>query len=197
MQHVESLPYKLRHRARHVLKPGERVVWVAQPVPRCFTPDARGLFLFGIPWTAVSCTAVAIIWNFQAPDLSFGSTDWFGFLVTPFVLVGLVLLSAPLYARYWALGAAFMITDRRALIFEGGFLKRTRDFPPRRLRRLSRIDRPNGLGDIVFEKRTIVQSDGGKVVKITGFKNIPDAAAVERLLEQLADTDADAGGPAR
>lgn len=195
MQHVDSLPYKLRHRARRVLEAGERVVWVGRPVPRCFTPESRGIFVFAIPWTALSCTFALIVWDFSPPDLSLGSADWAGFFVAPFVLIGFAMLCAPLYARYAALGAAYLITDRRAVIFEGGFLKKNRIFPPRKLRRLSRVERRNGLGDLIFETRTIVKSEDRIIVKSIGFKNIHDPAEVERMLVDLVDAADNEGAP--
>lgn len=167
------------------LEPGEAIVWSGMPRRAFFTPASIGAFLFGIPWTAF-----AIFWTFVA-----GAGVWFttGFSVfsffplfgLPFIIIGIGMLSSPLFVYLKSGKTAYVVTDRRAISFEGGRSTLIRSFPPEKLGNVYRREKRNGFGDVIIEFNQWRDSDGDKQTEELGFLRIRDAKNVERLLKDL------------
>lgn len=193
MQHLDPLPEKLRHKVRRELRPAERIEWVGQPVPRCFTRVSAPMFLFGIVFTSFSIFWVAGAWGYQPPDFSAGGTGFFGLFGIPFILVGCGMLASPLWTRRKAIDTVYLVTDQRAILIEGIFSTTVRSFMPDQLGSVYRRERRGGLGDVVFKKEVSHDSEGGRTTTDIGFLNIRDPAGVERLVSNLADKAAPEG----
>ena len=188
------LPRELAALVEAELRPGERIVWVGQPIPRRFAGTNLAIFLFGIPWTAF-----AIFWTIGAyimtSDTSADSEGaglvqlfrLFPLLGLPFVLVGIAMLSCPFLKRREARRTAYVITDQRALIFAavGWRGNAMRSFEPERLKDLNRVQHSDGSGDIIFDRQWTPDSDGGKLSSDIGFIAIADVKTVEDHLRAL------------
>ncbi|MCO6511895.1 MAG: hypothetical protein J5I65_13980 [Aridibacter famidurans] len=180
------IPHKLKELVNRELEIGERIVWTGMPRRTFFTPAATGSFLFGIPWTAF-----AIFWTLMA-----GAGTWFtsGFSVfsifplfgIPFILIGIGMLSAPLGAYIKSGRTVYVITDKRAISFEGGSSTVVRSFTPEKLGEVFRRERPGGYGDVVIDLSHTRDSDGDKQTEEIGFFRVRDPHQVERLLKELA-----------
>ena len=189
MRAMKYMPRKLREKVHRELDPGETIQWMEMPIPRFFTPVATGAFLFGIPWTAF-----AIFWTwgaagFRIPDLSegfkgFGLFPLFGL---PFILVGLGMLLSPLWAYRKAFRTAYVITDRRAITFQGGWSTTIRSFPPSKLRSVYRKEKDDGTGDVIIDHRAWRDSDGDSQTEELGFLRIREPRNIERMLNELAE----------
>ncbi len=195
-----QVPYALREWVDREIEPGERLQWMDMPAPRFFTGPATAAFLFGIPWTAfaVFWTATAAWGTRQASDT--GAPGAFSILFplfgVPFILIGLGMLSSPLWAYRKARRTVYVITDRRAILFEGGRSTTVRSFAPQQLRNVFRKERKDGSGDVVFSSRTWRDSDGDRHAQDVGFMRIQNAKAVEDLIQELARTaESKADGP--
>lgn len=167
------------------LESGERVVWFDMPIPRFFTPLTTGTFIFAIPWTAF-----AIFWmmgasGFKIPDFSEG-VSFFPLFGIPFVLVGLGMLSSPIWAYRKAFRTVYVITDRRAITFVGGRSTTIRSYPPERLQEIYRKERRDGSGDVVITLNAWRDSDGDRQSEELGFLRIRNPKEVEQMLKQLA-----------
>src|SRR5437763_9868076 len=101
------------------LASGERMVWVGQPIPSRYARGSLAIVLFGIPWTAFAIFWMAGVSGFKIPNLTRGF-GWFPLFGIPFVLIGLGMLSTPFWVRRKARRTAYVITDRRAIVVEGG-----------------------------------------------------------------------------
>ncbi|MBN1512775.1 MAG: PH domain-containing protein [Phycisphaerae bacterium] len=187
-----QVPYTLREWVDREIEPGERLQWMDMPAARLFTGSALGAFLFGIPWTgfAVFWTAMAAWGTRQASDT--GAPRAFSILFplfgVPFILIGLGMLSCPLWAYRKARRTVYAITDRRAILFEGGRSMTVRSFPPDKLRDVFRKERKDGSGDVIFYCRTWRDCDGDRHAQDVGFMRIRNAKAVEDLIQELAKT---------
>src|SRR6266404_1761012 len=113
MQPENQVPQGLREKVDRELESGERVEWLQMPVPRYFTPAATAGFLFGIPWTAFAIfwTAGAAWGTSKATGPGFFNA--FPLFGLPFILIGLGMLSGPLWAYRKALKTVYVITNRR------------------------------------------------------------------------------------
>jgi hypothetical protein len=151
------------------LEPGEHVVWSGQPLAQKSAKGTIPVVMFGIPWTAF-----ALFWTWGASKGSF----MFGLFGVPFVLIGLGMLSSPVWAMRSARGSAYIITNRRALIITktvNGVSVRT--IHTSQMKNLERTQAADGSGNISFSLKDNEQS--------LSFTAIADVAGVERKLRAL------------
>ena len=95
-----SLPEETAAVLKAELQPGERIIWVGQPIPSRIGRGTFAIFLFGIPWTAFAIfwIGAAAVIGWKTEDGGTGSrffTLFFPLFGLPFVLVGIGMLSFP------------------------------------------------------------------------------------------------------
>lgn len=101
MDTTAFIPRALKDRVDRELEPGERVVWVDRSVPRFFTVPATGAFLFSLPWLAFACWWVGVTWFATTREGGIGDGfQFFPLFGLPFIIIGLLMMSAPLWAYY-------------------------------------------------------------------------------------------------
>ncbi|MDP4779650.1 MAG: hypothetical protein NWS16_05385 [Akkermansiaceae bacterium] len=168
------------------LRGGERVTWTGQPLPSRFARRSIGIVLFGIPWTAFALFWIAGASGFKMPDFSqgFGLFPLFG---VPFVLIGFGMLSSPIWMRRKARRTAYVVTDQRAIVFAGGVFGSTtiRSFKPEQLNDIRRVQKPDGTGDLIFERTWASDGEGGKQSTDHGFLAIANVREVEAMITRL------------
>ena len=177
----EDLSPDLARRLDAELAPGERLVWVGQPRPDLATRPAYFLVPFGVVFTAF-----ALLWTAGALCLSAGLLAPCGL---PFVAVGAGLIASPVWLRRRARETLYALTDRRAVVWEPGWFGSVavRSYSAPGLGRMSRHERADGSGDLVFEEFTTVSHTGdGPHTSTTrrGFLAIDDVHAVEDLVRR-------------
>ncbi|MDX2110136.1 MAG: hypothetical protein SFY80_07850 [Verrucomicrobiota bacterium] len=184
--HTNNLPHDVSRLIDAELRNGERVTWTGQPIPGCFARRSIGLVLFGIPWTAFALFWIAGASGFKMPDFSqgFGIFPLFGL---PFVLIGFGMLSSPYWMRRMARRTAYVITDQRAIVLAGGVFgsMTIRSFDPDRLKDIRRVQKPDGTGDLIFERTWAGDGDGGRQSTDHGFLAIAGVRDVEEIITRL------------
>ena len=125
------MPVEIQKQIQAELQPGERIRWSGQPVAGAASFNLAWIpFLFAIPWTAF-----AIFWTLAAAGMLFGHSNAgheplvlrlvFPLFGVPFILIGVWMLITPWRAKKkvqsMAEKTAYVITDRRAIIFDFGF----------------------------------------------------------------------------
>lgn len=185
MMNEIQLPHDLRERVYRELEPGERIQWLDMPVPRFFTPRAIHAVLFGIPWTTISIFWTAIAAHGTLKSGGLGLSIIFPLVGVPFILIGIGLLTSPLWEYRKALRTVYVITDLRAITFEGGRTMTIRSYPPNRLGDVHRKEKKDGVGDVIIE-RHILQSEDDHF-EDRGFLRIRDAGTVEAMLRKMAE----------
>ncbi len=219
MMDIYSLPDSMQRLVQGELAGGESVRWVGQPIPRKSLSWAS-LFpvLFAIPWTGFS-----LFWMAAAAGVLDGFLDggaakpvdpgriFFALFGVPFVLVGLGMLSAPYWMRRRTRRAAektvYVITDRRAIIVNGGYFgdsgvlglasglirsagdgMQISSYSPENIGQIHRIQREDGSGDLTFGTELFTSEENGtRQIVRNGFFSIPDVRDVERILDSLAE----------
>lgn len=181
-----SIPWPLQEAIGRELEPGERIEWSGMPVPRFFTGQSVAGFLFAIPWTGF-----ALFWTAGAARATADSGgprgfDYFPLFGIPFILIGIYLLLSPLWTFLKTRRTAYVITDRRAITFDGGWSTTIRSFRPHELQNLARKERRHGRGDIVITRRVYRDGDGGQQTEDIGFLHIDNPREIEQRLRQLA-----------
>ena len=181
---LDGIPSKIRQHLNRELEPMETVQWMVQPQPVYFTPKAKTAFIFAIPWTAF-----ALFWTAGAAvgSSSDGEVGFMAYFGIPFIVIGLLLLSSPLWAYRRALKTVYVITDRRAITFDGGRRMTIRSYTPDKLRDVYRNENPDGTGDVILNKKEWLNSDDHHQVEELGFLRIQEPREVERILKKLAE----------
>jgi hypothetical protein len=170
------------------IQPNESLAWSAAPAPSRISRKSLPIMLFGIPWTAFAVFWICAASGFKFPDFTQAS-GLFPLFGVPFVLIGIGMLSSPIWLRRKSTHTGYYITNRRALLIEKHLFRgyKVRSFYPRDLRNLERIQLPDGSGDIILDRAYRPNGNGGRNVIEIGFFGIPDARSVELLLQRLAE----------
>ena len=179
-----DLPESLRSMVEAELDLSEKIAWIGRPRGRRSMLKALPLVLFGIPWTAFVLFWIAGAAGFGLPDFN-DPFDFFPLFGTPFLLVGIGLLTSPLWIAWNARRTVYVVTNRRAILFEGGLSTTVRSYGPECLKSLQRSQRRDGSGDLVFERELSLNTKGYQVPRLIGMFGIPDVRNVERLMRDL------------
>lgn len=178
----ELLPPDLRQKLADELRPGEKLSWSAQPRPRAVLRQAFAMLLGGGFFTAF-----AVFWM-AAPFLFDNHAGhrppvFFTLFGVPFLLIGLGTMTSPLWSQKTAARTVYGLSDQRALIIRprtfGGWT--VQSFMPDRLTSMTRTERADGSGDLIFEQFTERVGTGSRTTR-RGFLGIDRVREVEDLI---------------
>jgi hypothetical protein len=130
--------------------------------------------------------------GFKLPDLREGlqPQHLFALFGIPFVLVGFGMLSSPLWVWQAARKTVYLITDKRAILIQGGGSTTIRSYLPDQLMDIYRKERDDRTGDVVISIRRWKDSDGDNRSEEIGFLGVRNPREVENILNQLAHNNA-------
>ena len=114
----------------------------------------------------------------------------------PFVLVGLWLLTSPLWEYWRARRTIYVVSNQRLLILNGLLRPSRRSFAPTDIGSVEVVTGHDGVGSIIFSRERESDGEGGWNVKKIGFKAIPHVREVEEhivLLKERKMNPASAG----
>ena len=132
------------------LSPGERVLWMGQPIGGLrFT--ASDLLL--VPFSLL-CGGFAIFWELSV--MRFNAPLLFRLWGIPFVLIGLYLIVGRFFHDAWRRSRAlYALTEQRVIILDGGVQQRMRSLSLRSLPEIAISEEPAGRGTITFGSPTL------------------------------------------
>lgn len=174
----------LQQRVTRELQPGEVVRWAVQPDPSRLMLQGFLLWLFFIPWTAFSLFWIAGASGFHLPDFS-SPTALFPLFGLPFLLIGLGGLLAPWWLRLAARHTVYVITNQRAFSLAGWRTVVMLSWLPQQLAQVTRSERADGSGDLVFDIEMRRGNRGSDVQHKRGFMALRDVRTAETFLNAL------------
>jgi hypothetical protein len=180
-----KLPPALQQKVTRELQPGEVVSWAGQPDANRFMLTGFALWLFFIPWTAFALFWVAGAAGFKWPDFN-ALFSFFPLFGLPFVLIGVGGLLSPFFMRAKARDIIYVVTSKRAFSLSGGKTVTLTSWLPEQLGQVTRTERPDGSGDLVFSTSATAGTHGEGRVQRQGFLAIRDVRAVEMYVQALA-----------
>ena len=169
-------------RAQSELQSGESLYWSGTADPARAALNALPAAIFGIPFAGF-----ALFWVTQAyhasSAMSKSSSNAFtsGFRVfplfgLPFVLVGLGIILAPLWAFLRGGSTVYAVTNQRVMIITGASNRSVRSYTPADIVSVEHRERPDGSGDIVLQTNALTRANNNLVspVKVTlcGVSNV-------------------------
>ncbi|WP_442511488.1 hypothetical protein SH528x_003169 [Novipirellula sp. SH528] len=183
----DTISPSLADLVRNELEPNERVLWCETPKPRYFTAGSSGTFAFAVVWTLFSMFWIAGASGFQVPKFN-RAQDLFPLFGVPFLLIGFAMLSTPIWSYRNAFKTVYILTNKRAITFVGGFRTTIRSFQPRELTTVYRKQASDGSGDLIFNAKQWKDSEGTSHSEELGFLSISDVKTAERLLKDMVDS---------
>jgi hypothetical protein len=177
---------------RDMLRGKERVVWAGKPSTKLMVLRSIPVMIGGCFFFVISIIVFAAF--SKGPKTGGGAIE----VVIPiiFIVVGVILCTAPIWAKFRAARTFYALTNRRALIWKGGYLWGTsyEEYSAMQIVNYKRQNSwfVNGAGDLVFREEVHItrhhNSRGGShtTVRIIqhGFIAIPDVREVEYLIQR-------------
>ncbi len=172
---------ELADRVANELEADERLLWVGQPRLDLATRPAFFLVPFGIVFAGF-----AVLWMVLAGAMTGGLMAP---CALPFIAVGIGLIASPVWLRSQARKTLYALTNRRAIIWEPAWFGATtvRNYTAAGLGHMSRTERADGSGDLVFEEITTYGSNNNGTSSRTtrrGFLSIDKVREVEELVRR-------------
>ncbi|MFT3687019.1 MAG: hypothetical protein QM783_19210 [Phycisphaerales bacterium] len=171
--------------------PGERLVWWGRPDKAAYVKVSGPARMFGLIFGGVG-----LVWVIGAGAFGFSvghnAGEWWVAVLLPltglpFVLFGAVMLLMP---GRRALGTVYGLTDRRAVVVESRWPRRSRDvksYSPKELGAMEVAELPDGRGSVIFERVDKGYKVNGQTVLLPrGFLGVPDVARVAAKVRELA-----------
>jgi hypothetical protein len=162
------------------LSGGERLLWAGSPAPGSAALGALPATVFGIPFTGFAAFWISSTARITTREE--GPWALFPLFGVPFLLIGLGLLLAPLWAYLAARNTVYAVTERRALIISGSRSRRVRSFTGAEVGNITRVERADGWGTVTFAAGTPVGSKGFERYSRASFVGIPEVRRVEQLI---------------
>lgn len=173
---------------------GEKLLWWGQPESMRQVLASFYIWIFAIPWTAFACLWVAMAsLGTTNTKSSMGPMAWvFPLFGLPFILVGLGMLSAPIFAWRKMRSTYYLLTDKRLVILTDGRTRTTESYQLDGLSNLVRTEYGE-CGDLVW---TVLQqpvetprSSSNRIITSTptvSLTGIKEPRKVEKLVVECS-----------
>jgi len=190
---LSHLPADLRSAVERETR-GEVVRWIGRPRPMTVLAKAAPIWLMGIPWSALTFTIfgalILAVLAGKPPTRVVHPWEYWAMagavvFTAGFVLVGLGMLLAPIYAAMKARRTVHVITDRKLLTITAGRSTSVGSIAPAEILRIDRQQRPDGAGTLRVVTGIGRDSDGDKYERTEELIGVAEAQKAEVLLRAL------------
>lgn len=97
MRSNTNIPRNLQEKVDREIESGERIQWIGMAIPQFYTPITTIALLSAIVLTAPAISWIVDVSDFKLSDFNEGRVSSFPLFAVPFVLIGLGILSSPLW----------------------------------------------------------------------------------------------------
>jgi len=178
-------------RAQSELQSGESIYWTGTANPGRAALSALPASLFGIPFAGF-----AAFWISQAlrgtAAMSRGSHNSFasGFAIfplfgVPFLLIGLGIVLAPLWAYLKGRSTVYAVTNQRVMIISGGNSRSVKSLTPVDILGVDHSERPDGSGDIYIMTAGVMRTNNSVSNIRATLVGVPNVKQVAQQVMQL------------
>lgn len=180
---MQEAPASLRDAVKRELA-AERVLWAGMPSRLGYAERAWGTAALGFLFTVVAgfITFMAIVDPRTHADRAL--------IFLPQILfpaIGLTMLLTPLFLALRAHCVYYVVTERRALIFQKHVRLKIHSFPVSGFGGYERISHGGDSGDIIFRREVERGSKGGQRTTDTGFLGLKNVFRAEKALEEMLE----------
>lgn len=171
-------------RAQSELQSGETLYWTGTANPARAALTALPAAFFGIPFAGF-----ALFWMkgaYQASSHLSKSPNAFakGFSVfplfgLPFLIIGLSIVLAPLWAYLKGRSTVYAVTNQRVMVISGGGSRTVKSFTPADIVSVEHRERADGTGDVVICTNGVMRSNNSTSqvkIALVGVPNVKEVA---------------------
>jgi hypothetical protein len=177
---LTPVPPELRRVVHDELGPDEQLRWVGQPDAGTHAMRSIPVMLIGIVFAGMSLFIMS-----QASAMGTGGPSLFPLFGCVFVLIGLGVATAPFWMAWTAGRTVYMVTSRRAVIFQQRMGLHVKSYDADDFTDYERIERGDGRGDIIFRHHIWHDNKGQRQSNQEGFIGIENVRHVDDLLQDL------------
>ncbi len=185
---ITVLSTHLQNRLHAALTPGERLVWVGQPIPGHYRKrrlyEYRRLFaaltVFGVLWIAGSIARTLLT---SGPGF-----DLLQLIGLPLVLFGVVGLRGSSTMADQARHMVYAITSERVLLLGGDDREVISSYGPAQLQEIERTEYDGGWGDLILQTKHVAIGKHGYTTRRYGLLAIAGVRRAHELVAALATT---------
>jgi hypothetical protein len=180
------------------LQPDERLIWAERAGPGTMALRVLPVSLFGLPFTAFSLFMLFKLLHSDLSKLGLSTLAPICIVVPITLIVGLAIMSAPVFEALKARKTIYAITDRRLLIISDFPQRRVDFWTPVSINAVEVVERANGVGNIIFRKERewkpanvetgflyVSVEHASITTKKIGFFGIPEVRKVEEAIRRL------------
>jgi hypothetical protein len=173
------------------LQSGESLQWTGLANPARAAISALPASLFGLPFAGF-----ALFWMTAAYRGSHaiskssnnpigGVFSFFPLFGLPFLLIGLGVVFAPLFAYFKAQKTAYAITDKRVLVISAGRTRTIKSCTPADIVSVDHREREGGSGDVIIRTSGVMQNRNSLSQITVGLLGVSNVKEVARLVLNL------------
>ena len=179
-------PNDAQLRAQSELQSGESLTWAGVANPRRAVLGALPVALFGIPFAGFALFWMSMAFrsahamNRSAHGAVVSGFSVFPLFGLPFLLIGLAIVLAPLWAFLKAKSTVYAVTNHRVMVISGSKNRSVKSLTPADIAGVEHRERPDGSGDIMLATNTLIRT-GNNIssqmrVALCGVPNVRQVA---------------------
>ena len=172
--------------AQSELQSGESIYWTGTADPRRAAIAALPAAFFGIPfagfalfWISQAYHATSAVSKSSQNAFTKGLTV-FPLFGVPFLLIGLGMILAPLWAFLKGRSTVYAVTNQRVIVITGEGNRSVKSYTPADIVSVEHRERPDGSGDILIVTNAITRANNNLVspvkVALCGIPNVKQVA---------------------
>lgn len=183
-------------RVQSELQSGESLSWAGPADPRRSALSALPASLFGIPfagfalfWMSMAFRATHAM-NRSAHNPVASGFSVFPLFGVPFLLIGMAIVLAPLWAFLKAKNTVYAVTNHRVMVITGSNSQKVKSLLPADILSVDQRERPDGSGDIMLMTNQLMRTGNNMAsqmkVALCGVPNVKQVAAQVMALRTQA-----------
>jgi hypothetical protein len=177
-------------RAQSELQPGESLYWTGVADPARAAVSALPAALFGIPFAGFAAFWINTAYHgthaMNKSTNSFtGAFSFFPLFGVPFLLVGLGIILAPLWAYLSGRTTVYAVTNQRVMVISGSSTRSVKSCTPADIVSVDHRERADGSGDIIIRTTAQTRSNNSVSQLTVSLCGVPNVKEVARQVMNL------------
>lgn len=179
-------PSEAQLRVQSELQSGETLSWTGTADPARAALGALPAAIFGIPFAGFALFWMSMAFrgtdamNRSTHNAFAGGFALFPLFGLPFLLIGLAIALAPLWAFLKAKSTVYAVTNRRVMVISGSTNRSVKSLTPADITSVEHRERPDGSGDILLTTTAVIRAGNNMSsqmrVALCGVPNVKQVA---------------------
>jgi hypothetical protein len=183
-------PNDAQMRAQSELESGESLLWSGTVNPARAALSALPAAFFGIPFAGFALFWMNLAYRgthamSRAHNPVATGFNLFPLFGLPFLLIGLGIVFAPLWAYLKGRNGVYAVTDRRVMVITGGASRAVKSITPNDIVEVDHKERTDLSGDVLIRTNAVVRASNMTSQVTVGLYGVPNVKEVAQLVMNL------------